>query len=111
MILQSSSTSLGSLALYRSSIEAVVFTLTNLLTTTRMAFQGIFLMGAFCAAMKIQPRLKPHAEKTVKFQCLPNGVRIEARYVYTPRGSWDLGASATYSVMTQGYMLHVPREH
>ncbi|KZP13051.1 P-loop containing nucleoside triphosphate hydrolase protein [Athelia psychrophila] len=108
MILQSSSTSLGSLALYRSSIEAVVFTLTNLLTTTRMAFQGIFLMGAFCAAMKIQPRLKPHAEKTVKFQCLPNGVRIEARDIcYTYPGNTDPALKNVSFVLEAGQTLAI----
>jgi hypothetical protein len=83
IILQSSSTSLGSLALYRSSIQSVVFTVTNLITTTRMAFQGVFLMGAFCAAMKIQPRLKPVKENTVRYRPLPRGVQIQARYAIT----------------------------
>jgi len=88
IILQSSSTSLGSLALYRSSIQSVVFTVTNLITTTRMAFQGVFLMGAFSAAMKIQPCLKPLKENTVRYRPLPRGVQIQARNLsYTYPGN------------------------
>lgn len=76
---QSSSASLGSLALYRSSIQAVVFTFGNVLTTTRMAFQGIFLMGAFCAAMTIHPELEPTEEDVISYPSLPCGMKIEAR--------------------------------
>ncbi|KAF7978304.1 hypothetical protein HWV62_903 [Athelia sp. TMB] len=108
IILQSSSASLGSLALYRSSIQAVVFAVTNLLSTTRMAFQGVFLMGAFCAAMKIQPRLKPSAEKVVKFECLPKGVRIEARNVcYTYPGSIEPALKNVSFTLEAGQTLAV----
>jgi ABC-type transport system involved in cytochrome bd biosynthesis fused ATPase/permease subunit len=44
-----------------------------------MAFQGVFLMGAFSAAMKIQPCLKPLKENTVRYRPLPRGVQIQAR--------------------------------
>ena len=81
LILQSSSASLGSLALYRSSIQSTVFTIQNLLTTTRMAYQGVFLMGAFCAAAKIQPRLQPKHDEVTNYRRLPGGTRIQARHV------------------------------
>ena len=79
LMFQSSSASLGSLALYRSSIQAVVFTFGNFLTTARMAFQGIFLMGAFCAAMNIHPELEPIEEDVITYPSLPCGMKIEAR--------------------------------
>lgn len=78
---QSSSASLGSLALYRSSIQSVVYTIGNLVNTVRMAFQGIFLMGAFCAAMNIQPRLTPPSEDAEKYPSSTTGMKIEARYL------------------------------
>jgi len=46
-----------------------------------MAYQGVFLMGAFCAASKIQPRLQPKDGETAQFRHLQGGVRIEARQV------------------------------
>lgn len=46
-----------------------------------MAFQAIFFMGAFCAAMKIEPRLKPTKEDEIQYRSLPRGVSIEARFV------------------------------
>lgn len=78
---QSSSASLGSLALYRSSIQSVVYTVGNLVNTARMAFQGIFFMGAFCAAMNIEPRLTPVSEDAELYPSIPNGMKIEARYL------------------------------
>ncbi|KAF8845637.1 P-loop containing nucleoside triphosphate hydrolase protein [Paxillus ammoniavirescens] len=90
IMFQSSSASLGSLALYRSSVQAVVFTFGNLLTTVRMAFQGIFLMGAFCAAMNIHPELEPMDEDVISYPTLPTGMRIEARHLsYTYPGNKD----------------------
>lgn len=79
LLMFQSSASLGSLALYRSSIQAVVFAFGNFLTTTRMAFQGIFLMGAFCAAMNIHPELEPMEEDVISYPNLPCGMKIEAR--------------------------------
>lgn len=78
---QTSSASLGSLALYRSSIQALVFTFGNVLTTVRMAYQGVFLMGAFCAAMKMQPELEPRDEDVISYPSLPCGMKIEARSI------------------------------
>ncbi|KAI9574993.1 P-loop containing nucleoside triphosphate hydrolase protein [Boletus coccyginus] len=90
LMFQTSSASLGSLALYRSSVQAVVFTFGNVLTTARMAFQGIFLMGAFCAAMNILPELEPMEEDVISYPSLPCGMKIEARHLsYTYPGSKD----------------------
>lgn len=83
ILLKSSSASLGSLALYRSSIQAVVDTTTRLIAAITMAFQAIFFMGAFCAAMKIEPRLKPAKEDEIKYRSFPRGLSIEARFVET----------------------------
>jgi len=102
LLLQTSSASLGSLTLYRSSIQSVVFAVGQLFTTTRMAFQGIFLMGAFCAAMKIKPRLHPKDEEKVAYRALPGGVRIQARCaefnssIKKTRSQLNRGLSYTY---------------
>ncbi|KAH9947259.1 P-loop containing nucleoside triphosphate hydrolase protein [Amylocystis lapponica] len=82
LILQSSSTSLGSFTLYRLSVQNLFFTVANLLHTVRMAYQGIFLMGAFCAAMEVQPRLQPKADNRVKYRSSPLGVKLEARNLW-----------------------------
>lgn len=88
LMFQSSSASLGSLALYRSSIQSVVYTVGNLVNTARMAFQGIFFMGAFCAAMNIEPRLTPLSEDAEIYSSITNGMKIEARHLsYTYPGS------------------------
>ena len=59
-----------------------MFTVRQLLQTLRMGFQGLFLMGAFCAAMEVKPQLQPHEDRVAKFQCTGKGMRIEARYEY-----------------------------
>lgn len=47
-----------------------------------MAFQGIFLAGAFCAAMGVEPRLQPKKVNEVPYNPAPKGgMKIEARYV------------------------------
>ncbi|KAH7888049.1 P-loop containing nucleoside triphosphate hydrolase protein [Phlebopus sp. FC_14] len=103
-----SSASLGSLALYRSSIQAVVFTLGNLLTTVRMAFQGIFLMGAFCAAMSIHPELDPPDEDIVSYHSLPNGMKIEARQLsYTYPGSKEASLKDVTFTLEAGESLAI----
>ena len=86
VMFQTSSASLGSLALYRSTIQAVVFAFSNLMTTARMAFQGVFLMGAFCAAMNIHPDLEPIQEDLIPYPAT-HGMKIEARYPYSLSGS------------------------
>ncbi|KAJ7499236.1 P-loop containing nucleoside triphosphate hydrolase protein [Mycena latifolia] len=79
LLLQTSSASLGSLTLYRSSIQSVILASRNLLATSRMVFQGIFFMSAFCAAKTLKPKLQPKVEDTVSYQTSPNGATIRAR--------------------------------
>ncbi|KAJ7179429.1 P-loop containing nucleoside triphosphate hydrolase protein [Mycena filopes] len=88
LLLQTSSASLGSLTLYRSSIQSVILASRNLLATSRMVFQGIFFMSAFCAAQTLKPRLKPKEEDIVRYQTSLNGATIQARNLsYTYPGS------------------------
>jgi hypothetical protein len=77
--MQNSSATLGSLTLYRSSIQCVIYACGNLVTTARMVFQGIFLTSAFCASMKMKPQLQPEAEAKIPYKSLPGGVSIVAR--------------------------------
>ncbi|KAF9263663.1 P-loop containing nucleoside triphosphate hydrolase protein [Marasmius fiardii PR-910] len=79
LLVQSSSASLGSLTLYRSSFQSVIFGLRNLVRTTRMVFQSIFLMAAFCASTEIKAKLSPLSEKQVEYQPIPGGARIQAK--------------------------------
>jgi hypothetical protein len=74
------STSLGSLALYRSSVQSIVYTISTLFITLQMAVQGVFLMGAFCASVEIEPFLQPRKESRVKYESWSGGMKIEARY-------------------------------
>ncbi|KAJ8523018.1 hypothetical protein ONZ45_g505 [Pleurotus djamor] len=88
IMLQTSSATLGSITLYRSSIQSVVFATRNLLSVIRMAYQGVFLMGAFYAAMNVKPRLQPKQEELVSYRRIPGGVKIEVRDLsYTYPGS------------------------
>ncbi|KAI0347328.1 P-loop containing nucleoside triphosphate hydrolase protein [Trametopsis cervina] len=86
--LQSSSNSLGSFSLYRSSVQSFFFTSRQLVQTLRMGFQGIFLMGAFCAAMEVQPQLQPPERSAIEYKCSGKGMKLELRNVsYTYPGS------------------------
>ncbi|KAK0242426.1 P-loop containing nucleoside triphosphate hydrolase protein [Armillaria nabsnona] len=80
LLLQSSSSAtLGSLTLYRGSVQSIIYGFRNLLTTTRMAFQTIFLLSAFCASMQIKPKLQPPEHEAVEYKKRPGGIKIEAR--------------------------------
>ncbi|KAJ7937355.1 P-loop containing nucleoside triphosphate hydrolase protein [Mycena leptocephala] len=79
LLLQTSSASLGSLTLYRSSIQSVILTSRNLLATSRMVFQGIFFMSAFCAGRTLKPQLQPNEADVVSYQPASNGASITAR--------------------------------
>ncbi|THH13893.1 hypothetical protein EW146_g6379 [Bondarzewia mesenterica] len=90
VLMLQSSPSLGSLALYRSSVQSIVYTISNLFVTIRMALQGIFLMGAFCASMEIEPHLQPKKDSHVQYEALGKGMKIEARNLtYTYPGCTD----------------------
>ena len=78
--MQSSSTTLGSFTLYRSSVESIVFSVRQLVQLLRMAFQGVFLMGAFCSAMEVKPRLQPKKEALISYPSSGKGMSIELRY-------------------------------
>ncbi|KAF7331998.1 ABC transporter domain-containing protein [Mycena kentingensis (nom. inval.)] len=87
LVLQSSSASLGSLTLYRSSIQSVILATKSLVATSQMVFQGIFLMSAFCAAKEVRPKLQPPDDEVVRYQPSPNGASIRARGIsYTYPG-------------------------
>ncbi|KAF8897213.1 P-loop containing nucleoside triphosphate hydrolase protein [Infundibulicybe gibba] len=90
LLLQTSSASLGSLTLYRSSIQSVVYASGNLITTTKMAFQGIFLMSAFCASMQLKPRLQPKDDEKATYNSLPGGLSLDVSGLsYTYPGSHE----------------------
>jgi len=46
----------------------------------RLAFQGVFLMGAFCCAMAYEPKLVPKDDLRTPYQPTKRGMKIEARY-------------------------------
>jgi hypothetical protein len=81
VLMLQTSTSLGSLALYRSSVQSIVYTISTLFITLQMAVQGVFLMGAFCASMEIEPFLQPKKESQIKYESCSGGMKIEARYL------------------------------
>ncbi len=74
-----SSTSLGSLALYRNSLQSVVFTMRSLVASFERAFQSVFFMGAFFAAMTVEPKLSPPPGEKMDYQSYEGGMKIEAR--------------------------------
>ena len=79
VLMLQTSTSLGSLALYRSSVQSIVYTISTLFITLQMAVQGVFLMGAFCASMEIEPFLQPKEESRVRYESSSGGMKIEVR--------------------------------
>ncbi|KJA24573.1 hypothetical protein HYPSUDRAFT_136209 [Hypholoma sublateritium FD-334 SS-4] len=88
LLFQKSSASLGSLTVYRSSIQSLMYASRNLVTTARMAFQGIFLMSAYTASMKLKPRLNPKHEDALHYMTVHGGINITARNIsYTYPGS------------------------
>ena len=79
-MMQSSSATLGSFTLYRTSIQSSVCSIRNLINMTRLAFQGVFLMGAFCCAMAFEPKLEPKEDVRTPYKPTKRGMKIEARY-------------------------------
>lgn len=79
LAMQSPSAALGSLTLYRNSIQAIVFSIRQLAQLLRMAFQSVFLMGAFAAALRVRPRLQPAPEARLAYASTGRGMKIEAR--------------------------------
>ncbi|TFK29234.1 P-loop containing nucleoside triphosphate hydrolase protein [Coprinopsis marcescibilis] len=79
LLLQSSATTLGAITAYRTSIQCTLYAFGNLITTTKMAFQGIFLMSAFCASVKLRPRLMPKHEDLARYMPSPSGAKIDVK--------------------------------
>ncbi|KAF9452151.1 P-loop containing nucleoside triphosphate hydrolase protein [Macrolepiota fuliginosa MF-IS2] len=108
-LLKESSVCLGSLTVYRSSIQSIVYASRGLVTTTQMAFQGIFLMSAFCASLELKPRLQPKDQDTVEYEQKSGGVTIDVKGLfYTYPGTTEpalrdvnlsLGAGETLAIV------------
>ena len=78
-MMQSSSATLGSFTLYRTSIQSLVYSIRNLINMARLAFQGVFLMGAFCCAMAYEPKLEPKKDLRTPYHPTNRGMKIEVR--------------------------------
>ncbi|EPT02731.1 hypothetical protein FOMPIDRAFT_128800 [Fomitopsis schrenkii] len=78
LLYRSPSASLGLFTLYQTSVQAIMFTTANLIHSTRMAYQGIFLMGAFCAAMEVEPILQPR-DRDVPFEVSGKGMKLDVK--------------------------------
>lgn len=78
-LLKSSSTCLGSITVYRTSIQSIIYASRGLVTTTQMAFQGIFLMSAFCASLELKPRLQPKDQDPIQYVQKPGGVSLDVK--------------------------------
>ncbi|KAI0747433.1 P-loop containing nucleoside triphosphate hydrolase protein [Irpex lacteus] len=106
--LQSSSNSLGSFSLYRGSVQSFFFTARQLVQTLRMGFQGIFLLGAFCAAMEVQPQLQPDNPTRIKYRSTKKGMKIELRNVsYTYPGNHTPALKDVSLVLEAGETLAI----
>ncbi|KAJ7638523.1 P-loop containing nucleoside triphosphate hydrolase protein [Roridomyces roridus] len=81
MLLQTSSASLGSLTLYRSSIQSVILASRSLLATSHMLFQGIFFMSAFCASKQLKAKLQPEVDDMQCYRSPERGATISARSI------------------------------
>lgn len=90
LLYQTSSTSLGSLTAYRTSIQSLLYACRNLISTAKMVFQGIFLMSAFSSSMKLKPRLNPRHDEAVPYTSKPGGLSLCAKNLsYTYPGSTE----------------------
>ena len=79
-MLHSTSATVGTFTLYRNTLQTLFVTAEALVHTLRLAFQGVFLMGAFSAAMQVQPKLQPGKNATKAYPSSPRGMKIEARW-------------------------------
>ena len=82
-MLHSTSATVGTFTLYRNTLQTLFVTAEALVHTLRLAFQGVFLMGAFCAATTLKPRLQPEANRAVPYRP-GKGMAIEVRYAIGP---------------------------
>ncbi|KAM5534327.1 hypothetical protein V8D89_012055 [Ganoderma adspersum] len=79
LVLHSTSTSVGTFTLYRNTLQSLFLTAETLFRTLRMAFQGVFLMGGFCAASALKPRLQPETHTTTSYDLSGVGTAIDVR--------------------------------
>jgi hypothetical protein len=98
VMMQSSSATLGSFTLYRTSIQSLVYAIRSLINMARLAFQGVFLMGAFCCAMAYEPKLGPKKDLRTPYQPTKRGMKIEARYTKLPL--FQTGKEPPYSKLS-----------
>ncbi|KAI0776036.1 P-loop containing nucleoside triphosphate hydrolase protein [Trametes elegans] len=81
LVLNSSASSLGAFTLYRSTLQSLFLTAGALINTLRMAFQGVFLMGAFSAATELRPRLEPPDDQAIPYRPSAEGMAIDIRNI------------------------------
>ncbi|KAI0720196.1 P-loop containing nucleoside triphosphate hydrolase protein [Cerioporus squamosus] len=79
LVLHSTSTTVGTFTLYRNTLQGLFLTAEALVHTLRKTFQGVFLMGAFCAATTLRPRLQPEASRIIPYQQSGRGMAIDVR--------------------------------
>lgn len=89
LILQTTNTTLGAITAYRTSIQCALFAAGNLVSTVKMAFQGLFLMSAFSASIKLKPRMQPKHEDLARYMSRPGGASIDVKYVWSLRAILD----------------------
>ncbi|KAG8965910.1 hypothetical protein FRC05_002968 [Tulasnella sp. 425] len=88
IILQISATSLGNATLYRTSIQTIIGSVQTLGRTFQLTYQSIFLMGAFHAALTLQPSMEPAPEERIAYTVALNpdnrrrGMKIEAQNLW-----------------------------
>ncbi|KAI0082599.1 P-loop containing nucleoside triphosphate hydrolase protein [Panus rudis PR-1116 ss-1] len=75
------SASLGTFTLYRSSVHNLLYTARRIYNTFHMAYQSIFLLGAFWAAMEVKPRMEPTEGNIRCYIPSRRGMKIELRDV------------------------------
>ncbi|RDX55712.1 P-loop containing nucleoside triphosphate hydrolase protein [Lentinus brumalis] len=79
LVLHSTSTTVGTFTLYRTTLQGLFLTAEALVHTLKTTFQGVFLMGAFCAATTLRPRLQPETSRIVPYQHSAMGMGIDVR--------------------------------
>lgn len=73
LALQFSSASLGAVTMYRTTAELLLATIMEFQTLLRQFYQGIFLLGSFNVALKLQPKLAPVEEERKEYIRHPDG--------------------------------------
>lgn len=90
LILQLSTTTLGTATLYRTTITSLLASVQTLSRTFDQTYQGIFLLAAFSASSSAQPTLEPATPVPITTSKAPEGegMEIECKNLwYTYPGS------------------------